>query len=52
MGICSNLHHALGGSAASLSEMLLLLENWPAIAVPKLFTQVCHEAYNKKTADI
>lgn len=45
-------HHAVGGSAASLSELLLLLEEWAAIVVPKLFTQVCHEAYNQKTADI
>lgn len=44
--------HAVAGSAASLSELLLLLEEWAAIAVPKLFTQVCHEAYNQKTADI
>lgn len=45
-------HHAVGGSAASLSDLLLLLENWAAMAVPKLPTQVCHEAYNQRHLDI
>lgn len=44
-------HHAVGGSATSLSE-LLLLEKWAATAVPKLLTQVCHKASNQKTANI
>lgn len=41
-------HHAVGGSAASLSDLLLLLENWGAMVVPKLPTQVCHKAYNQR----
>lgn len=45
-------HHAVEGSAATLSELLLLLEKRAAIVVPKLFTQVCHKAYTQKTTGI
>lgn len=45
-------HYAVGGSAAALSDLLPLLENWAATAVPKLLTQVRHGACSRKAADI